>query len=200
MVLIIFLVFLSEIQKKRVLLLPLGILLHLSNIFSMKLYLKNFLPDFRPVKGSDASFDLRDFKDKDFICPIKEGDMGVYVISGTTKYVYPNGKASPVIYIGMSDNLFRRLKDEHFTKGLKRLIKDKDWGIEKNIILSSKYQYIYYHGSHVDVCGEGAEHGGLAGFKVDPPNLLGIHGIAECKKQHISGCVIIGHVVHKHIE
>jgi len=131
--------------------LPLGILLHLSNIFSMKLYLKNFLPDFRPVKGSDASFDLRDFKDKDFICPIKEGDMGVYVISGTTKYVYPNGKASPVIYIGMSDNLFRRLKDEHFTKGLKRLIKDKDWGIEKNIILSSKYQYMYYHGSHVDV-------------------------------------------------
>lgn len=119
-------------------LLPLGILLHLSNIFSMKLYLKNFLPDFRPVKGSDASFDLRDFKDKDFICPIKEGDMGVYVISGTTKYVYPNGKESPVIYIGMSDNLFRRLKDEHFTKGLKRLIKDKDWGIEKNIILSSK--------------------------------------------------------------
>ena len=51
----------------------------------------------------------------------------------------------------MSDDLLRRLKEEHFTKGLKRLLNDPDWGIENNQQLSSKYQYMYYNGSHVDV-------------------------------------------------
>ncbi len=117
----------------------------------MKQYLKTFLQDFRPVKGTDASFDLRNFSNKKFVCPIQDGDTGVYVISGDTKYVYPNGKESPIIYIGESENLLRRIRDEHFTKGLKRLILDKDWGLDKNINLPSKYQYMYYNGSHVDV-------------------------------------------------
>lgn len=83
----------------------------------MKRYIKSFLPDFRPIKGSDASFDIRDFGERGFDCPIVKGDIGVYVISSTdgTKYIYPNGKKSPIIYIGMSDDLLRRLKDEHCT-------------------------------------------------------------------------------------
>ena len=109
------------------------------------------MPDFRPIRGTDASFDLKDFADKDFVCPIQYGDIGVYVITGDVKYVYPNGKKSPVIYIGMSDDLLRRLKDEHFTKGLKRLMNDPDWGIAKNHQLPSRYQYMYYNGCHVDV-------------------------------------------------
>ena len=119
----------------------------------MKRYIKSFLPDFRPLRGTDASFDLRDFLDKDFDCPISRDDIGVYLISSTdgTQYTYPNGKKSPIIYIGKSDDLLRRLKDEHFTKGLKRLLNNQDWGIEKNYQLASKYQYMYYNGSHVDV-------------------------------------------------
>ena len=42
----------------------------------MKRYIKSFLPDFRPVRGSDASFDLVVFADKDFECPIEYGDIG----------------------------------------------------------------------------------------------------------------------------
>jgi len=117
----------------------------------MKRYIKSFLPDFRPVRGTDASFDLQDFADKDFVCPIKRGEIGIYIISGKMKYTYPNGKKSPIIYIGKSDDLLRRLKDEHYIKGLKRLIDNPDWGIEDNIQLASKYQYMYYDGSHVDV-------------------------------------------------
>lgn len=116
----------------------------------MKRYLKSFLSDFRLP---DASFDLRDFKDKDFRAPVRQHEIGVYIISATdgTKYTYPNGKRSPIIYIGMSEDLFRRLKDEHFTKGLKRLLDDSEWGLDKNWQLASRYQYMYYNGSHVDV-------------------------------------------------
>lgn len=119
----------------------------------MKRYIKAFLPLFRPVRGTDASFDLRDFASKDFYSPISRGDIGVYVISSTdgTRYTYPNGKKSPIIYIGMSDDLLRRLKDEHFTKGLKRLMDNPDWGIEDNCQLASRYQYMFYNGSQIDV-------------------------------------------------
>ena len=116
----------------------------------MKRYLKSFLSDSRLP---DASFDLRDFKDKDFRAPVRQHEIGVYIISATdgTKYTYPNGKRSPIIYIGMSEDLFRRLKDEHFTKGLKLLLDDSEWGLDKNWQLASRYQYMYYNGSHVDV-------------------------------------------------
>ena len=119
----------------------------------MKRYIKSFMGDFRPSKGMDASFDIRDFGDGSFICPVKDGDMGVYIISATdgTKYPYPNGKRSPILYIGKSDNLLRRLRDEHYYKGLKRLIDNPDWGIDENWQLCSRYQYMYYNGSHVDV-------------------------------------------------
>ena len=101
----------------------------------------------------DASFDLLDFEDKGFKCPIKRDEIGVYVISATdgTKYTYPNGKKSPIIYIGKSDDLLRRIKHEHYTKGLKRLLNNPDWGIENNYQLASRYQYMFYNGSHVDV-------------------------------------------------
>lgn len=119
----------------------------------MKRYIKNFIGDFRPLRGINASFDLRDFGKLDFDCPIKNGDKGIYIISSTdgTKYLYPNGKRSPILYIGKSDDLLRRLRDEHYYKGLKRLIDNPDFGINENHQLASKYQYMYYNGSHVDV-------------------------------------------------
>lgn len=117
----------------------------------MKQYLKSFIPDFRPIKGPDASFDLLDFGEEDFICPVYREDMGVYIISSTdgTKYTYPNGKKSPILYIGMSDDLLRRLKEHYYR--LRLLLDNKDYGIEDNIMLASRYQYMYYNGSHVDV-------------------------------------------------
>lgn len=117
----------------------------------MKQYLKSFIPDFRPIKGPDASFDLRDFMEEDFVCPVYRDDIGVYIISSTdgTKYTYPNGKKSPILYIGMSDDLFRRLKEHYYR--LRLLLDNKDYGIEDNIMLASRYQYMYYNGSHTDV-------------------------------------------------
>lgn len=119
----------------------------------MKRYIKTFMPDFRISSGLDASFDLLDFCNDDFVCPLKRGDTGVYIISATdgTQYIYPNGLKSPIIYIGKSDDLLRRLKDEHFTKGLKRLLDNRDFGIAEGKQLASRYQYMFYNGSHVDV-------------------------------------------------
>ena len=117
----------------------------------MKRYLKTFIPDFRPKSKPDASFDLRDFENKDFICPIEKGTEGVYVITGSANYIYPGGKTSPIIYIGESTDLLRRLRDEHYTKNLKLLLEDPDYGISRNIQIASRYQYMYYDGSHVDV-------------------------------------------------
>ncbi len=114
----------------------------------MKRYLKSFLSDHRLP---DASFDLRDFEDIDFLCPVVWHEIGVYIISATdgTQYIYPNGKRSPIIYIGMSEDLLRRLI-EHY-RNLKELLADKNYGIDNNKQLPSRYQYMYYNGSHVDV-------------------------------------------------
>lgn len=119
----------------------------------MKRYIKAFLPNFRPVRGCDASFDLESFSGEEFDCGLSHDDMGVYVISATdgTKYKYPNGKESPIIYIGKSDDLLRRLKDEHFGKGLRHLLNDPDYGLKNNEQLASRYQYMFYNGSRVDV-------------------------------------------------
>ncbi len=119
----------------------------------MKRYIKAFMPDFRPNAGPDLSFDLLDFQDKDFRNCIKPGESGVYIISATdgTKYMYPNGNTSPILYIGKSDDILRRLRDEHYYKGLKRLIDNPDYGISENIQIAPRYQYMYYNGSHVDV-------------------------------------------------
>lgn len=119
----------------------------------MKQYIKAFYPDFRPVRGTDASFDLLDFEDEDFVCPINKDDVGIYIISATdgTKYVYPNGKRSPIIYIGKSDRLLKRLRNEHYYKHLRLLLEDRDYGIEDNLQMASRYQYMLYNGSHVDV-------------------------------------------------
>ena len=114
----------------------------------MKRYLKSFLSDHRLP---DACFDLRDFEDIDFLCPVVRHEIGVYIISATdgTQYIYPNGKRSPIIYIGMSEDLLRRLI-EHY-RNLKELLADNNYGIDNNKQLPSRYQYMYYNGSHVDV-------------------------------------------------
>lgn len=56
----------------------------------MKRYIKAFIPDFRPSLGPDISFDLLDFQEEDFVCPIEKEEAGIYIISTTdgTKYIY----------------------------------------------------------------------------------------------------------------
>ena len=55
----------------------------------MKRYIKAFIPDFRPSLGPDISFDLLDFQEEDFVCPIEKEEAGIYIISTTdgTKYI-----------------------------------------------------------------------------------------------------------------
>ena len=119
----------------------------------MKRYIKAFMPTFRPTLGPDYSFDLLDFQYKEFECPIGEGEPGVYIISATdgTKYTYPNGKSSPILYIGQSKDILERLRDSHYYKGLKRLLDNPDYGINEIRQLAPRYHYMYYNGSHVDV-------------------------------------------------
>ena len=46
----------------------------------MKRYIKAFIPDFRPSLGPDISFDLLDFQEEDFVCPIEKEEAGIYII------------------------------------------------------------------------------------------------------------------------
>ncbi|MCQ2346513.1 MAG: hypothetical protein MJZ92_01115 [Paludibacteraceae bacterium] len=108
--------------------------------------------DFRRVEGVDAHFRLESFSAPDFDCKVQRR-AGCYIISSPTHaFEYPNGK-SPVIYIGLSDDLFRRLHDEHYQKHLKLLIEDKDWGLGTRLIhmMPDKYQYMRKWGARVDV-------------------------------------------------
>lgn len=78
------------------------------------------------------------------------GYAGVYVIEATDnfKFPYPKGN-SKVIYIGKADDLRARLKQHRHrlnqlidTDGKYGLADDEPW-------VSSKYQYMYYHGARV---------------------------------------------------
>lgn len=117
-------------------------------------YIKKFMGmDFRSVEGMDASFELSDFINPDFDCGV-ENRPGCYIISSPDREIeYANGKKSPILYIGCSDKLYRRLHDEHYNKHYRLLKENKDWGIHKNyvIMMSDKYQYMLYYGCHVDV-------------------------------------------------
>ena len=118
-------------------------------------YIKQFMgADFRSTEGVDASFELSDFKKTDFDCGIVAKRKGCYIISSPTKQIeYANGKKSSIIYIGCSDDLLRRLRDEHYMKHYRFLENNKDFGIYKNYVrmMSNKYQYMLYYGCHVDV-------------------------------------------------
>lgn len=118
----------------------------------MPRYIKKFMgADFRSVQGPDASFDLKDCMDPDFAPPV-DNRQGCYVISTDgQELTYANGKRSRVIYIGLSDDLKRRLVNEHFGKHLKRLMIDKDFGLTEGHQMQDKYQYMFYLGAHVDV-------------------------------------------------
>jgi len=117
-------------------------------------YIKKFMgPDFRSVQGPDYSFNLKDCINPDFE-PLVEKREGCYVISTNgQELTYANGKKSRVLYIGLSDNLRRRLLSEHFGKHLKRLMLDKNFGLDPHVRhqMQDKYQYMLYLGAHVDV-------------------------------------------------
>jgi hypothetical protein len=117
-------------------------------------YIKKFMGmDFRSVEGMDASFELSDFINPDFNCGV-ENRPGCYIISSPNREIeYANGKKSPILYIGCSDKLYRRLHDEHYNKHYRLLKENKDLEIYKNYVtmMSDKYQYMLYYGCHVDV-------------------------------------------------
>lgn len=119
-------------------------------------YIRKFMGnDFRQTEGVNASFDLLDFEDPSFYCCIGQEKAGCYIISATKRvFEYANGKKSPILYIGCSNDLYRRLHDEHYLKHLSILKKNRDYGIGKTSItcqMADKYQYMLYSGSHVDV-------------------------------------------------
>ena len=119
--------------------------------YFMKSYIKAFYPQFRPIVGSDFSFNLRWLEEQEYDLPLASKVSGVYIISSTdgTKYIYPNGKRSPILYIGQSSDLRNRLQ-EHF-RGLQCLLRDCDYGLADDIQIAPRYQYMYYNGSYVDV-------------------------------------------------
>lgn len=114
-------------------------------------YIADFMYDgFRSEEGTDLSFDLKKW-DETYVDKL-DGRKGCYVISSTRKkFTYPNGEQSRVLYIGLSNNLYKRL-GTHF-RNLKKLMDNPDYGVEGNNItmLANRYQYMYYHGARVDV-------------------------------------------------
>lgn len=68
-------------------------------------------PGIRQLTGPDLEFNLMNFKEFENYIPTTPG---VYIIVSTdgTHFQYPSGK-SPVMYIGMSLNLYNRLKDHY---------------------------------------------------------------------------------------
>ena len=121
----------------------------------MPSYIKRFMGfDFRAVQGPDVSFNLKDY----FYNPENVKDLpienrpGCYIIStDKQELTYANGKKSKIIYIGLSDKIKRRLKEEHYCKNLKCLLGNKNFGLQDNRQMQDKYQYMYYLGAHVDV-------------------------------------------------
>lgn len=106
-----------------------------------------FLKDFRENRGAAGGFLLND---ETGIPSETVGYSGVYIIEATDgfKFPYPKGN-SKVIYIGKADNLHSRLMGHRTrvnqlvkTKGNYGMADDEPW-------VSSKYQYMYYHGAKV---------------------------------------------------
>lgn len=116
-------------------------------------YIRDFMgDDFRAVEGVNAHFNLADFVNPEFDSRL-EDKRGCYIISSPTrKFEYAKGK-SPVLYIGLSDHLYRRIHDEHYGKYLKVLMNNPNFGLETNRIhqLPNRYQYMYWWGAVVDV-------------------------------------------------
>ena len=116
-------------------------------------YIQSFMgANFRSIEGVNVRLNLLDFANPDFNSGL-ENKKGCYIISSTNRvFEYPKGK-SPILYIGRSNKLFRRLHDEHYMKHLKILIEDPDYGLYKNEIIqmADKYQYMLYCGAMVDV-------------------------------------------------
>ena len=126
---------------------------YLCAIMRVPRYIQSFMgTDFRSVGGVDLHFDLREFDNPDFDSGLQD-KPGCYIISSTIKkFEYAKGK-SPDLYIGRSNQLYRRLHDEHYLKHLRVLIDDPNYGLYSNEIIqmADKYQYMLYCGAMVDV-------------------------------------------------
>ena len=105
-----------------------------------------FLKEFRPQQGASGGFLL----DDDDIPDETRHHSGVYVIESIDhfKFPYPKGKSN-VLYIGKADNLNNRLRKHK--QILMRLQESKgEYGMDVNEPwISSKYQYMFYHGARV---------------------------------------------------
>ena len=109
----------------------------------------NFLKDFRPTRGYNHTFLL--YEENDFINEKIDDTPGVYIIEATDgeKFTCPIGSSS-IIYIGKSEKLKTRLRTHY--RNLKQLYLDKDCDLkDKNLWISSRYQFMRYHGARVYV-------------------------------------------------
>ena len=110
----------------------------------MKKY--SFLNQFRRIQGASGGFLLNE----DDMPDETRDRSGVYIIETTDgfKFPYPKGN-SKIIYIGKADNLRSRLMQHRLrlqwldeSNGEYGMADDEPW-------VSSKYQYMYYHGAKV---------------------------------------------------
>lgn len=107
--------------------------------------------DFRNTEGVNLRISMADLEHKGIAEKIKNV-KGCYVISATNrKYTYANGKKSPIIYIGLSDNLRRRIYQEHYQKHYKLLEEDPQFCKRENVWMAAKYQYMIYGNARIDI-------------------------------------------------
>lgn len=83
------------------------------------------------------------FEQKEYINDISNKAGVYFFISKSKRYIYPKGE-SPIIYIGTSNSLRRRLK-EH----LKSFHIAQQHVNEKDLWVYSRYNYIIFHGAEV---------------------------------------------------
>lgn len=106
-----------------------------------------FLKDFRVNRGAAGGFLLND---ETGIPSETNGCSGEYIIEATDsfKFPYPKGN-SKVLYIGKADNLYSRLLG-HRTRVNQLVNTNGNYGMDDDEPwVSSKYQYMYYHGARV---------------------------------------------------
>ncbi len=115
-------------------------------------YIKAFMgADFRNTEGVSLRILMSDLGNKETAKMIKRAS-GCYVISATNrKYTYANSKESPIIYIGLSNNLWRRIYQDHYLKHYKRLAEDSKFCQRNNVWMAAKYQYMIHGNARVDI-------------------------------------------------
>lgn len=103
-----------------------------------------FIKDYISLKRIDSIVGpIPLFEQEEFVNDIRDKSGIYFFVSKSHRYIYPSGE-SPIIYIGTSNNLKRRLK-EH----LKSFHTAQQHLYKKDIWIYSRYNYIIHHGADV---------------------------------------------------